>query len=66
MLQYLHDYRGQLLDGWATGAFTYPGLEATAMKTVETVARCNEMQRLAELSFDDLAGFYGAENEEME
>lgn len=61
VLRYLGRWRGQLVERLAEGESTEPTTEATAMRTVDFVARAQLLRDVLTLDARDVAQFYGLE-----
>jgi hypothetical protein len=59
VLRYLARWRSQLVDRLAEGESTEPSAEATAMRTVEFVAKAQLLRDILTLEPRDVAQFYG-------
>lgn len=56
--QFLRDYRVDLMSRWAEGEFSTPDLQASAIKSVEAMAKCQCYRDLAELETDFISQWY--------
>lgn len=61
---YLRDLREVMKEELARGSYTHDSVEATALSHADVVGRCEAINELLNLSYEDMQEFYGVEETE--